>query len=255
MPFGFKGAKFRKLSLSLNVILPMWKFLFTISFVLFSLGCRHSIPLENLDSPIEESSIQYLALGDSYTIGQSVLEENRYPNILTERLMADGVEINAPKIIAKTGWRTDQLKAAIEAEISSEQFDLVSLLIGVNNQFQGRSIEDYKIEFQELLERAIELAQGDKSRVFVLSIPDYAFTPFGQTASNSDSISAEIDAFNLANETISLAFDVSYFDITPISRTGLMNPQLVASDGLHPSGLMYAEWVDLIYDAVLSKLK
>ena len=130
----------------------------------------------------------------------------------------------------------------------------MSLLIGVNNQYQRTALEKYPEEFLELLETAIELAGGEKGKVMVLSIPDYAYTPFGQQAGNSEIISKEIDIYNAINKKISDSLEVAYFDITPISRQGLNNPALVASDGLHPSGEMYRLWVDLMVDRVIEIL-
>jgi lysophospholipase L1-like esterase len=187
---------------------------------------------------------KFLALGDSYTIGESVAENERWPVQLVAALNKNGKRFAAPKIIATTGWRTDDLKAAIKKENPPRDWDLVSLLIGVNNQYQGRSVADYAPEFEELLNMAIEFAGGDKSKVFVVSIPDYGFTPFGKE--KQDKISKELDEFNNINKKISEKYGVEYFYITEISRRGLDEPALVATDGLHPSDKMYAEWVRLI---------
>lgn len=200
----------------------------------------------------KSDTIHYLALGDSYTIGESVKTEERYLVQLTQQLRNARLKITDPTIIARTGWTTRQLKEAINLATLRKEYQLVSLLIGVNNQYQGINIEIYKTEFRELLKKAIELAGGDKRRVFVLSIPDYAYTPFGR---NSSTISPQIDAYNAINLSITTEYGVSYFDITPISRKGLDQPSLVASDGLHPSGKMYAQWVALMYPTILSKVK
>jgi lysophospholipase L1-like esterase len=187
---------------------------------------------------------KFLALGDSYTIGESVAENERWPVLLCKALDAKGLNFAEPKIIATTGWRTDDLKRAIDAEKLSKNYDLVSLLIGVNNQYQGRSSSAYAPEFEELLEMAIEFAGGDQSKVIVISIPDYGFTPYGKE--NQAKISAELDEFNAINRSISDKYHVQYFNITDISRRGLGDPSLIATDGLHPSGKMYEEWVRLI---------
>lgn len=202
----------------------------------------------------QPDTIYYLALGDSYTIGESVKTEERYPVQLAAKLRQAGVPVADPKIIARTGWTTRQLKQAIESETATlrEEYDLVSLLIGVNNQYQGVNIDIYKTEFRELLKKAIELAGGNNRRVFVISIPDYAYTPFGR---NSSTISRQIDEYNAINLSITTEYNVSYYDITPISRKGLAQPDLVASDGLHPSGKMYEQWVELIFPDILSKVK
>jgi lysophospholipase L1-like esterase len=188
--------------------------------------------------------LKFLALGDSYTIGESVAEKDRWPVQLTARLRAKGIKVSNPKIIATTGWRTDDLKNAILKDNPSKDYDYVSLLIGVNNQYQGKSASSYAPEFEELLKMAIEFAGGNKSKVFVVSIPDYGFTPFGKE--KKESITKAIDEFNAVNKSITEKYQIKYFDITPISRKGLEDPELVAADGLHPSGKMYGEWVNVI---------
>jgi lysophospholipase L1-like esterase len=189
-------------------------------------------------------SIKYLALGDSYTIGESVAPEERWPVQLAERLRKEGRTVEGPTIIATTGWRTDNLKNGMTIARLQPVYDLVSLLIGVNNQYQGKPLEPYKEEFEALLQEAIRLAKGDKDRVFVVSIPDYGYTPFGQA--KREKITRELNAFNEANRVIAEKWGVKYFNITDISRQGLDQPELVAADGLHPSGKMYTLWVDRI---------
>jgi lysophospholipase L1-like esterase len=184
--------------------------------------------------------IRYLALGDSYTIGESVLEKDRWPNQLADFLNSNSNHPIDTKIIATTGWRTDNLMKAITIANLKEEYDLVSLLIGVNNQYQGKPVDQYATEFEELLKTAIRLAKGNKENVFVVSIPDYGFTPFGQK--NQTKISNEIDQFNEVNKKITIQYNIRYFDITDISREAISDPSLVASDGLHPSGKMYALW-------------
>jgi len=198
----------------------------------------------------EPGLVRYLALGDSYTIGQSVEETERFPIQLAERLNENGLELST-EIIAKTGWRTGNLKQAIEDQMLLDTFDLVSLLIGVNNQYQGVDINQYEAAFTNLLNTALQLVNGRKNRVFVVSIPDYAYTPFGQTRPNTTQISEELDAYNTINKSVAEAMDITYFDITPISRQGLNDTELVASDGLHPSGKMYGLWVDIMWEKVL----
>lgn len=191
--------------------------------------------------------IKYLALGDSYTIGQSVASSDNYPNQLYARLLADDVGVEVPKIIARTGWTTGDLQVAIEQEEIATDYDLVSLLIGVNNQYRGRTESEYTKEFEDLLRQAIEFANGEATQVIVLSIPDYAYTPFGEGSKDPNKISTEIDTFNALNKDISETYNVRYFDITPISREGTATPALVADDGLHPSGEQYRRWVESIY--------
>lgn len=192
----------------------------------------------------QDNTKKFLALGDSYTIGESVTVAERWPVQLARALREKKIAVEDPWIIATTGWRTDDLKKAILAAKPSNDFDMVSLLIGVNNQYQGKPVAEYAPEFEELLKMAIVFAGGDKKRVFVVSIPDYGYTPFGK--GNQEKISKQIDEFNDVNRSIALRYGVPYFDITGISRRGLEEPRLVASDGLHPSGEMYKEWVDLI---------
>lgn len=187
---------------------------------------------------------KFLALGDSYTIGESVAEDQRWPVQLVVALKKRSWSVELPTIVATTGWRTDQLKSAIDTTDLAQDYDLVSLLIGVNNQYQGRSISEYRKEFSELLQNAIDLAGGNKSRVFVLSIPDYGYTPFGKA--KQQTISNEIDAFNDVNRRITEKNGVMYIDITDISRRGFEDPELVAGDGLHPSAKMYTLWVERI---------
>jgi len=187
--------------------------------------------------------VNFLALGDSYTIGQSVGVNERWPKQLITGLSNLGYATGELKIIAQTGWRTDNLQNAINQQLPLSGYSLVSLLIGVNNQFQGGNIQTYAIEFEALLVQAISLAGNNPSHVFVLSIPDYAFTPYGN---GNPSISSQIDEFNNVNRLITSNYNVKYIDITPISRRGLAEPALVATDGLHPSGAMYALWVQEI---------
>ena len=194
---------------------------------------------------IEKKPISYLALGDSYTIGERVVESGRWPVQLRDSLIARGNTFSAIKIIATTGWRTDDLSKAMDEAGLSNDYNLVSLLIGVNNQYQGKSVEDYKPEYEVLLDRAISLAGGMKENVFVVSIPDYAFTPFGQTA-DSEKISNELEIYNAACKAITVAKGVQHIDITGISKEGITDPSLVAKDGLHPSAKQYTYWVEKI---------
>lgn len=188
--------------------------------------------------------VRYLALGDSYTIGESVPSDQNFPAQLVAAMKKNGTSVSSCKIIARTGWTTSNLKAAIAASGLQDTFNLVSLLIGVNNQYQGKSIAQYRTEFTELAERAIQFAGGKKEHVFVVSIPDYGYTPFGKN--NQAGISQQIDQFNAVNKQLSDSLGLTYCNITPISRRGLSEPDLVAGDGLHPSAKMYKEWVELI---------
>lgn len=224
--------------------IPKWtavaKRLFVYLVIMLSSG-SHLVQAQSLPA---DRPLKVLALGDSYTIGESVAEDQRWPLQLMHALKKRQYISESPLIIATTGWRTDELKRAVETRNLPKDYDLVSLLIGVNNQYQGRSIEEYEREFSQLLTIAIEHARGDKSRVFVLSIPDYGFTPFG--IQKQKTISKEIDAFNAVNKNITEKSGVTYIDITDLTRRGLEDPELVAHDGLHPSGKMYTLWVSRI---------
>jgi lysophospholipase L1-like esterase len=181
---------------------------------------------------------RYLALGDSYTIGEAVPESERFPVQLAREL-----GIAEPAIIAKTGWTTDELGAALDAVRLAGPFDLVTLLIGVNNQYRGRSAEEYRTQFAELLNRAIGFAGGDAEKVIVVSIPDWGVTPFAEGRDRAK-IAREIDQFNAINREEAARAGAKWVDITPVSRRS--DPALVAADGLHPSGKQYTEWVKLI---------
>jgi lysophospholipase L1-like esterase len=191
--------------------------------------------------------VRFLALGDSYTIGSGIDPTESWPNQLYQRLVYAGYSRDKIQIIAQAGWRTDNLAKAIRETNPSSDFNLVSLLIGVNNQYQGASIEKYEEDFENLLKTAIKLAGGIKSSVFILSIPDYGYTPLWQGFSE---VSSEIDKFNNINRKIAQDYDVKYFDITPVSRLGLSDPSLVSGDALHPSALMYTMWTDLIMEHI-----
>ena len=194
----------------------------------------------------QPNSLSYLALGDSYTIGESVKESERWPNQLADALTKKGVAVAQPKIIATTGWRTDNLKDAIIKADLKNNYDLVSLLIGVNNQYQGKPADQYAVEFEDLLKTAIQLAKGKPTNVFVVSIPDYGYTPFG--LAKKETISKQLDEFNAINKKISKKYKVAYYNITDISRKGLEEPSLVAPDKLHPSGKMYTLWTERILE-------
>jgi lysophospholipase L1-like esterase len=197
----------------------------------------------------------YLALGDSYTIGEAVAQSSCFPYQLAAALNSEGIKVGSPKIIAKTGWTTNELQDAIKAEALNSKFDIVTLLIGVNNQYRGNSIDTYRTEFKELLQTAINFAGGNKARVFVVSIPDWGATPFGkQSGRGVQAIAKEIDAFNAVNKEETLKAGISYSDITPGSRNAATDNSLVASDGLHPSGLMYRDWVTLLAPSVFKAL-
>jgi lysophospholipase L1-like esterase len=195
------------------------------------------------------ASIRLLALGDSYTIGEGVQPEERWPVMLVDRLRADGLLCDDPLIIARTGWTTDELMAAIAATEFTGPFDLVTLLIGVNNQYRGRSVDEYRTQFRQLLDQAATLAGGRPERVVVLSIPDWGVTPFAE-GKDRQFIAGQIDDFNRINQAETADRVSMYIDITPISREADQDTALIAPDGLHPSAKMYARWVDLAFPKV-----
>jgi len=208
-----------------------------------------SIPLLAVFSMSQDKKYTMLCLGDSYTIGESVEEHDRFPMQTVELLKNDGICFDKPIIIAKTGWTTDELAAAInEAKyIAPVGGVYVTLLIGVNNQYRNRGAEQYRCEFVGLLKTAIQYAHGKNDHVFVLSIPDWSVTPFAEKDSRTrEEIGKAIDLYNAINKDESLKAHVNYIDITPISRLIKEHPEFIADDGLHPSGKMYAEWAKLL---------
>lgn len=209
------------------------------------LSCSNSE--ETNDPDPSGADFTYLALGDSYTIGESVTATQNFPFQLQDSLGKSLNETGAYKIIARTGWTTTNLLNAIESQNPTKDYDLVTLLIGVNNQFQGKPFSVYEKEFPKLLDLAIEFAKGDATSVLVVSIPDYAFTPFGQNNGNAQQISEEIDQYNAFAEQISAQKGVTFQNITDITRMGLDNPELVANDGLHPSAKAYKKFVDRLF--------
>ena len=194
-------------------------------------------------APAAAVPASFLALGDSYTIGESVPEDGRWPVQLAAALRDRSVAIADPRIIATTGWTTDELSAAMDAAEPLPQYDVVSLLIGVNNQYRGRDADDYRGEFATLLDRAITLARGRADRVLVLSIPDWGVTPFGAGSGRDVAqIARELDAYNAVAKAECERRGVAFVDITPVSRARGAEAGMVADDGLHPSAAMYAEW-------------
>lgn len=191
---------------------------------------------------------RYLALGDSYTAGESVSSEERWPNQLAKHLEAGHIQTEV-KIIARTGWTTSELWQGIQISDIRTPYDLVSLLIGVNNQYRGNSIDEYRDQFSFLLKKSIEYAGGDVNSVVVLSLPDWGMTPFNASHDRCR-ITKEIDEFNLVNRELAESAGVHYVDVTSISRESIRDAALVAPDGLHPSGKMYAMWVEKILPIV-----
>lgn len=197
--------------------------------------------------------MKFLALGDSYTIGEGVEPSECWPIQLATSLRGLGVEIQKPDIIAVTGWTTDELIVGIRKAKLKPEYALVSLLIGVNNQYRGYSLETYHKEFFNLLKMAVNFAGGEQDRVIVLSIPDWSVTPFAVNR-EKEIIATQIEEFNRVNSEVATRLRTHYIDITPISRRAGDAPQLITKDGLHPSGLMYSQWVTKILPLALEIL-
>lgn len=196
----------------------------------------------------------YLALGDSYTIGHSVAESARFPVQTVSLLRQQHINMKDPVIVATSGWTTANLLSALEQQTPADNYTVVSLLIGVNNQYQRRRLGEYQTEFAQLLSKAISFAGGDHRHVFVLSIADYSVTPFAAGTATAQ-IAEEIDQFNATCRHLSLEAGVHYIDITAISRAAEYNLHLVADDGLHPSALQYEKWSALLASAMLPELQ
>ena len=196
----------------------------------------------------------YLALGDSYTIGEQVSSKDNFPHQAVALLHQQNIEVADPVIIATTGWTTDELAASIREHNIQEKFSFVSLLIGVNNQYRGRTVENYKEEYAQLLNTAIAYANGKPEDVFVLSIPDWGVTPFAD-GRDRQQIAHEIDAYNAACKEITLAHKCHYIEITQSTRDNGQKKEYLAGDGLHPSAKEYAVWAERLADEVGKTLK
>lgn len=196
----------------------------------------------------------YLALGDSYTIGEQVPMKENFPHQLVDILKQNHFDVADPVIIAKTGWTTDELAESIREHNITDTFSFVTLLIGVNNQYRGRSVDNYKEEFTLLLHQAIAFAGGNAEHVFVVSIPDWGVTPFAEGRDRA-AIAKEIDAYNDAKKTIANAAKCHYIEITESTRHNGNNALFLAEDGLHPSGREYNVWARKLAPAVQKALK
>ncbi len=208
---------------------------------------------EQTTTSANNQSLTYLALGDSYTIGESVPAEQSFPYQLSAELNKLNYKVGAPTIIARTGWTTDELISEIRSRAITQKFDIVTLLIGVNNQYRHYDINTYRTEFVQLLNTALTFAKGNAKRVFVLSIPDWGATPYA-AGQDANRIGSEIDAYNAINQQEATKAGVSYINITPISRMAKTDATLNAPDGLHPSGKMYGQWVQLLKEQVVKNV-
>jgi lysophospholipase L1-like esterase len=192
-------------------------------------------------------TLRFLALGDSYTIGEGVTPAERWPDQLAAALRVSGTAIAAPEIVARTGWTTDELSAAMDRHAFHPPYDLVTLLIGVNNQYRGRNLDNYRTEFGALLRRAITLADERPQHVVVVSIPDWGATRFGRhSGRDTAKVAHELDVYNAANAEIAATLHVRYADVTPASRDVGDRADMLVGDGLHPSAAMYRRWLEAI---------
>jgi lysophospholipase L1-like esterase len=233
---------------------------FTFLLILMMFGCtkKSQVLIDETNPKTNKpvKSYSYLALGDSYTIGESVIQNGSFPYQLAQLLKTDSTAVEEPKIIAKTGWTTDELINAIKITPLQPKYDFVTLLIGVNNQYRNYDTLIYRKEFKELLQTATKYAGDKPENVFVLSIPDWGVTQFAKNSRRDlAKISKEIDFYNAINKEETLKTKAVYLDITPISREAAINLNLIANDGLHPSAQMYSSWVSSLVPLVRERLK
>jgi lysophospholipase L1-like esterase len=200
------------------------------------------------------TTYSYLALGDSYSIGEQVAFAENFPNQTVQLLRKKGLGIYGAEIIAKTGWTTDELSSAIDGSSLLDMYDVVSLLIGVNNQYRGRSATEFKVEFEHLLQKSIQFAGNKPYRVFVLSIPDWGVTPFAEGRDRKQ-VAEEIDAYNYICETSAKEFQTHFINITNSQRQEGNNAEFLAPDGLHPSGKEYQKWSAKLAEAIIKELQ
>ena len=200
---------------------------------------------DNLNTP-RESPYSFIALGDSYTIGEGVNEDERWPNQFVDVAYENGVDFDQPTIIAETGWKTYDLLNAINQTNFTKKYDYISLLIGVNNQFNSRPIDEFEEDLNKLMDEMKRIKKNDGS-IIIISIPDWGYTPFGESSDMSD-ISEQINLFNSSLRKFATTNGLKYVDVTEISRRGINEPDLITNDNLHPSGIMYLEWAKKIYN-------
>lgn len=251
-------VKLIKKKLSLVILIPF------LSMVFF--GCSKenytsvNTPLiqdtttHHNDTTHTSKTYTFLALGDSYTIGQSVQPSERFPAQTVRLIINDSIKITDPVYIATTGWTTINLINAITQQNPPNKFDIVTLLIGVNDQYQRMDTGGYRTRFTQLLNVAINLAAGKKTNVFVLSIPDYSATPF-VSASEKARVSMEIDWYNAINKAVTIQNNIAYTNITPSTRQAATDPSLIAQDGLHPSGKEYTKWAQMLAPLIRNAIK
>lgn len=230
----------------------MRSFIFLFSVIGF-LACSNTKSDSTTQMGDVKRPLKYLALGDSYTIGEGVDELDRYPNQLVKRLKDElGMDVEPAVIVAKTGWTVDELETGInDSKSIAPPYDLVTLLIGVNNQYRGRPVEDFKVEFEKMLLRAIGFAGNLPNQVVVLSIPDWGITPFASSKEvDQQKIATEIDQYNQAKKEVCDQYGVFFIDITPYYRSVGATPEMLVADELHPSKLIYSDWAGKLFDQV-----
>lgn len=203
--------------------------------------------------PLQKKAYTYLALGDSYTIGEKVPSEENFPNQAISILRKKGFDFSTPRFVARTGWTTDELQAGINKSNLEKHYDFVSLLIGVNNQYRGRDASDYKHEFEFLLQQALKFASNNPKKLIVLSIPDWSITPFAE-GKDRQNIALQIDEYNKINKQVADKYRVQYINITPGTRQAANNKELLAEDCLHPSGKEYKKWAVAVAAIIESEL-
>lgn len=229
------------------------KWIYSILLLISACSAQNSSSMTP-ETPINQGEYRYLSLGDSYTIGERVAENERWSVQLSEMLRQEGVKIGTPEIIARTGWTTAELAEGIKNKTPKGPYNLVSLLIGVNNQYRGQSLERYRMELQDLLQQAIGFAGGNIQRVFMLSTPDWGVTPFAR-GSDTKKIASEIDAFNEVAQQECEKLGIAFIDITALSRTAQNDASMITYDQLHFSGKMYRQWAEKALPTVRRLLK
>lgn len=229
-----------------------------LAFVLSVLSCEKDDFAPESAPPLPKSAgidtLHYLALGDSYTVGEGVKYSENFPSQLTEQVNAlhgDSLYLRPPTIVAQIGWTAAELGQRLEQENLRPSYDVITLLIGANNQYQSQAFSKFEEDYTALLKFALSKTEGDSSRLVLISIPDYTYTPFGQDNGDPARTSTEIDKYNAYIEQQAAMLRLPFVNITDISREGLDKPELVASDELHPSEQMYARWVERLLDYVL----
>ena len=228
-------------------------FIIGLSYWLVSALCaspKFYFQFPGIDKMQDSIPITYLAVGDSYTIGESVAVQDRFPNQTVQLLRAKGIQVEEPEIIARTGYTCANIIKALEKSSKHNNYQLMTILAGVNDQFQGYDTADYRIQFTKLLKLALEKVNGHSNKIFVLSIPDYSVTPFGK---GNKKTQQEIGYFNAINKQVSQHLGMHYVDISFISKQAANDPLLTAMDGLHPSHNQYQLWSQLLMEAIISK--